>query len=799
MFVILRQLGPFLASPQASLLFGDFGSPVSWVGAVAVNRGAAIVNRARSYLSLGLLILVVGCSSEPPAPDKADSILRGDSLMAEKKYVQAATSYRRAVLTDPRDGSARLKLAQAYAAAANWPAASKEALQSADLMPENVEAQLLAGQILLGQGWFTDAASRARLALRQDPQNVDALVTLANATAKITSSALGLTPETKQIQGDFQRAFSGLRPLVPASEDEKAEGIFRQAVQLAPTNANAQIALANFLSISGRIDEVEEPLRRAATEPDNWFPYRVLGSFYLSHHRNAEAETYLKVAAEAGDSVSRFALADLYLKLERYDEASSILSKMEASDDSTGRVSVLRATADFHSGRRAQALSLLDQLLERQPQNLPALLLKAQFLTVEGQWEPAMRVAQAALAQGPESSEAHEILGKILMATGNPDGAFSELSEAMRLSPAAAGLSLKLAQASVALGKSDEALQFARQAKRQHPENPESSLVLAKVLMLKGDYASADEELKPLLTRDPSADVLVQAAKIQIAMKNRGDARALFTRALQSNPDLLEATSGLVVLDLQDGQHAAARSRAERAVGAHPNQVASLLLAADVYEAQRDTAATEKVLRLANSAEPGNIVAAQRLSELLAKSGRGQEAGQALERVVTAHPESVEARTALARLLEDTGKRDEARAHYEKVVAENPSAVVASIRLANLYAEGGGNLDVALRLASRARQGAPKDAAASATLGRIYILKNFPELGRPHLEDAVRLAPRDGSARYHLGAAYLRLGNLAKARVEFEQSLAVEPNGQFAPKARETLRSMARRAGRDPR
>jgi Flp pilus assembly protein TadD len=130
----------------------------------------------------GLLLLVVAaCSSHKPTPSKEDSVRLGDALAEKKEYAQAIAAYRAASQSDPEDGQVRLKLARVYAAVANWGSALREAQGAADLRPTDADAQLFAGQMLLGPGWSIDAAERARAALRQQPENIQALILLGNA------------------------------------------------------------------------------------------------------------------------------------------------------------------------------------------------------------------------------------------------------------------------------------------------------------------------------------------------------------------------------------------------------------------------------------------------------------------------------------------------------------------------------------------------------------------------------------------------------------------------------------------
>src|SRR3954471_21958280 len=81
-----------------------------------------------------------GCSKASPT----DHVQQGDVHMAGRRYAEAIIQFRVALQEDPKLGDARLKLADAYLAANDPRNAGREYVRAADLLPNNVEAQLKA-------------------------------------------------------------------------------------------------------------------------------------------------------------------------------------------------------------------------------------------------------------------------------------------------------------------------------------------------------------------------------------------------------------------------------------------------------------------------------------------------------------------------------------------------------------------------------------------------------------------------------------------------------------------------------
>ena len=138
-------------------------------------------------------------------------------------------------------------------------------------------------------------------------------------------------------------------------------------------------------------------------------------------------------------------------------------------------------------------------------------------------------------------------------------------------------------------------------------------------------------------------------------------------------------------------------------------------------------------------------------------------------------------------ILEVQGKRDQAKGRYEQALQIDPNAAVAANNLAYMYAEQGGNLDVALQLAQTAKQGLPDSAEVSDTLGFVYLKKDLVSLAIPPLEASAKKDPQNWTYQYHLGLAYSKGGEKAKAKQALERALAINASFPGAEEARKTL------------
>ena len=161
-----------------------------------------MMNRLPLAVAVVLAAALAGGCSKDPQKQSREFVASGDRYTAEKKYKEAVLEYRNAVQADPQSGEARLKLAGAYVQVEDAPNAYRETIRAADLMPDNVDAQLKAASVLMLAKQYEDARTRAQNALNKDPRNVLAQILVGNATAGLkdfdaATKFSGFTPVTR--------------------------------------------------------------------------------------------------------------------------------------------------------------------------------------------------------------------------------------------------------------------------------------------------------------------------------------------------------------------------------------------------------------------------------------------------------------------------------------------------------------------------------------------------------------------------------------------------------------------------
>jgi len=744
------------------------------------------------FFAVALALLPVACSS--PEVQKRRHFEKGNEYAAAKRDEFAVIEYANAVRLDPKFGEARLKLAETYERMNNLRAAFPEFVRAADALPDNRDVQIKATQILILGGRFDDAKARATALLTQNPKDIDALLLRAQAMVALKEPAAAISEieEALKVQPNESRSFVNLGAIQMRSGDAaEAEAALRKAITLDPSSIDAHLTFAIFLWSAGRQPEAEQELQSALLiDPRHLLANRMLGRLYIATKRPEQAERPLKVVAEISKApAARFQLAEYYVSVRRNQEAIKLLTELAADQSTFADAETILASIDYDEGRRERAHARLDQLLVRAPRDAPALVIKAQWLMNEKKLDEALDRAKAAVAADPQSATAQFALGAAHDLRREAPAAMAAYNEVLRLNPRAVAAQVALSRLNLASGNGDAALHYAEEAKRTQPASVNARLALVRSLLEQGELGRAESEIAALQRGLPdSAAVHTLNGNLQFRRKNFAAARASFERALATAPGDPEAITGVLAVDVQAKQFDAAISRIDAELKKQPDNVELLVLAAGVYNQAGQSNRAEQALRRAVMTDSRFWSGYALLAQFYLQQQRLDAARTEFEEMAKRDPKAVGPRTMVGVILEAQGKREEAKRWYEATVAEMPNAPIVANNLAFIYAEQGTKLDVALQLASSAKQQMPDSAVVDDTLGWVYYKKDLATMGVGPLEESRKKEPNNPEILFHLGMTYAKLGDKAKAREALERALTVNPGFTGAESARETLR-----------
>jgi putative PEP-CTERM system TPR-repeat lipoprotein len=732
--------------------------------------------------------ILTGCSPDPNVA-KRRYVESGDRYAAAQKYREAVLEYRNAIQQDASFGEARYKLAGVYLELRDMPNALREYVRAADLLPDDVEAQLWAAKMLVLSGDFGDAKTRADKALEKDPRNVEAQILRGNALAGLKDLDAAISQISEAIALDPDRGVShanlGMMELVRGNREE-AESSFKKAVELDSTSVLARLALANFYWATGNTAAAQTALQDAlALDPRHVVANRAMAMLHLASGTAAEAEPYLKALAEiAGTADAQFALARFYALSKRWQEATGVLNALRSNTQTGDRASLELAKIALAQGQVAAAESTVDGVLAAKPDDVDAMLIRAAILVQQQRRQEALALAERAVSLRPSSIEAQFSLGRLLAANQRPEDAKRAFNAVLALNPGATSAQLELAKLHLASGATETSVSIASEVAAREPHNSDASLVLARGLVARRDFVRAETVLRQLVASFPRSAAVHSQLGIVAAMKgDRAAAAQEFELALEANPFELEAIGGLSLLDIAAGRRTQATERLDRLIEQAPNNAGLLTLAARTRLVLRDAPAAEDLLRRAIAADPAMLVAYTTLGQVYLSERRLDDALTTFQALAKRQSPAVPALTMVGMIQQMQGRDGDARATFEKVLQLDSRAAVAANNLAWIYAEQGDKLDAALQLAQTAKAALPDQPEVDDTLGWVYYKRGLYPLAVSTMQRSVDKAPTNAVFHYHLGLAHAKNGDPIRAKHSLAEALKLQADFDGASEA----------------
>ena len=532
-----------------------------------------------------------------------------------------------------------------------------------------------------------------------------------------------------------------------------------------------------------------------AIEPTNLVVNRTLGSLLIEANQASEAEPYFKAAAEIGkDAGDRLALSDYYLAVKRYDEAAAVLNALAGDKNSFSAAKMRLALVELAWGRRADAYKSIDALRVKSPRDASAMAFKARLLFADFRIDEADASIKTALEIDPRSAQVQFMLGKVRTAQNKLEDARKALNEAFNLEPLAVDAAMELARLHLQRREIDTSIGFAEKSVKNQPENIEARLTLVRSLMARSeDYPRAEQEVTALLERFP-AQAVVHTARGNISILNRQPvlARQAYERALQLDPDSVEALGGLMALDAGANKLADTLTRLDARLSASPNNSGLLMLTARGWLLAREFGRAEQLLKRAIEADQGRLDAYITLGQLYISRGRLEDAIAEFVKLATLDKGSIPAATMLGVLYNALKKPDEGIKWFERAVAIDPRAAAVGQQQPRMDVRGGPR---------QPRCGAAVRALCHLAGSRERGFQRHPRMGLLQKADdragdqrrsrsSVMLEPGNAEFHYHLGLAGAANGDDARAGRSLEQALKLAPRAAWAADAQKTLKTL---------
>jgi len=704
---------------------------------------------------------------------------------------EAAQILERAQQLATNNFEARLKLGTIYLGAGKFKQAQDEAGFVLDKNPGDAQAP-----ILLAEATATNQIAATRQRLQKILQTGDtaplevALGALAFRQGDLKTAEAGFK-RALTLDPKFSDAYSGLGNLYVAQNDLKqADQAFKTAADLAPPRSGKALQYAQFKIMTGDSAAGKLLLEDVVKKTPDYLPaWLALAQVAGSEKKYADGVTFLgnvlsrdpqnleglmlksRLELQQGETAQAitdlegtaavfpkvplvfYQLAQAHLANNETDKAIGNLNQALALDPKYGDAILSLAEIQIRHGNIAPAIVSLKPLAQQQPPIVPARLLLAEAYQDQGNLDGAIQIYRDLEKAYPKNSQLPLLLGTALLQQKNNAGARAEFDQALKLAPdylpaLEQAVNLDLIEKQYATAQ-----QRVQQQIGQNPKEAALQLLLANVLLARGDTNQAESTL---------------------------------LKAIELEPDSQLAYLMLAQLYTGDNQNQKAITDLQAALAKNPKDASALLLMAMTYSAEKDyknaSDAYEKLLVLA----PKNGIALNNLAYLYAENlGQLDKGYQLARQARDVAPTDPSVADTLGWILYQKGQYSSALNLLRESAASRELQAVPDVQYhvgMTYYMMGDeANARTALQQTLKLNGDFPEKEECNQCLAVLAIdPKTAGADSRAWLEKWVASQPKDAVALIRLAAIYQRDGTVDKAIATYEAVLQVNPQNVTA-------------------
>ena len=265
-----------------------------------------------------------------------------------------------------------------------------------------------------------------------------------------------------------------------------------------------------------------------------------------------------------------------------------------------------------------------------------------------------------------------------------------------------------------------------------------------------------------------------------------------FEKAISLNPQLIQPLAHIMGILIEQGGADKAIERANKQLTASQNSPLIYNLIGKAYLVKKDDKKAEEYFNKSIEIDKNTLASYMDLGALYVRNKTYDKAIARFEEAIKVNPNYLQPYMLIGILYDSQKNHDKAKEYYEKSLKIDPKFAPAANNLAWIFAEHGGNIDIALDLAQRAKEKLPEDPGVSDTLGWIYYKKGAYLKAISLLKDSSEKLQENPTIHYHLGMAYYKNGNKELAKWELNTALKLNPKLEEAEEAKRTISSLKR-------
>lgn len=695
---------------------------------------------------------------------------------ADGKIVEAIATYDKAVEVAPRNVEARIQRAFLYIDSGKFAEAKKDLDQAKATNPRNLMVNYMQAYNNFAQGKTKEAQEMVQKVLKAVPNHGPSLLLSGAIALRLNAPGQAEQDLRKFLEINPNHVYGRkllAQALLNTAQPKDAVATLDPALKLAPQDPQLLALAGQSYMQSREFNKASDYLEKAVSAaPDVAVLRTSLGMAQLGRGEVDKGLAELKRATNLDPKATdaAFTLIQAELARKNYAGALAEVVKLEAQQPNNPQIHNVKGHVHLASGDEKAARTSFNKALSLQADFYPAVASLAFMDLRNKQPEAAKQRFQALLAKNKNDIRALGALAELAQLEGKSVETTNWLEKAYNVDQNAVVPALRLGNQYLRVSQFDQALNLARKLASIHPTNPDVLDLLGQAQMAKKDPDGALETYSKLANLLPkSGMVQMRLAGAHLALKNGSAAADDIKRAIELQPDLLQARTAAVELAVSNKRFNDALALARATQKDLPRIPLGYALEGDIYMFQKQgpaaLAAYEKAFAVTQTPD-----LAIKLYEASKVSGKEAEGLRRLAAWQSSHPKELAVSHHLATVYLQKSEFASAIPLLEGLVTQAPQNAVALNNLAYAYSR---TKDArALPTAEKAVKLAGENPAVLDTLGWILVEQGNHQRGLPLLQKAAEGAPGSPEIAYHLAVALHKSGKRDAARIELDKLLA---------------------------
>ena len=333
-------------------------------------------------------------------------------------------------------------------------------------------------------------------------------------------------------------------------------------------------------------------------------------------------------------------------------------------------------------GSAQRAEDVLEDLANRQPNNLAILTTLAEVKLSRQDWSGAQEIGETIKRAGRNSAVADQILGAAYGGEQKFDASIAAFQSAAIAAPNAAQPMVALVQEFVRAKQADKAISFLQAVLKTNPSNAEALVLLGSIALTNNAPDQALTDFKTAIEKQPQNIVGYRAlSDLYLRQKNNDAAIAAIQAGLKQLPDNVTLHMSLAAAFELNGNYDGAISEYQYVLGQQPGSlVAANNLASILADHRTDKTSLEQAQSLATSLRKSQIPQFKdTLGWVTYRQGDTKSAIPLLEQAATELPDVALIHYHLGMVYAATGQNGKAADEFKTALAKGASGDLAEL------------------------------------------------------------------------------------------------------------------------